>query len=121
MLVNLLRRGIIKGSKRLLRERKMMDKLDILGYLIRHKKELQVQYSLSKIGLFGSFARGEQTTDSDIDLIVEFREGTENLFYIKQALKKLLEERFCKEVDICREKYIKPYYKNRILKDAIFI
>jgi len=99
----------------------MIDQSDILKYLKQHKTDLLTQYSLSKIGIFGSFARGEQTADSDIDLIVEFQAGTDNLFQIKQALKKLMENQFHKEVDICREKYIKPYYKNQILKDAIFV
>ena len=99
----------------------MIDKTDIINYLKLNKADLLTQYNLSKIGLFGSFARGEQTVDSDIDLIVEFQTGTENLFQLKLALKKLMEKQFHKEVDICREKYIKPFYKNRILKDAIFV
>ncbi len=92
----------------------------MLDYLWQHKPQLLAQYHLSKIGIFGSFARGEQTGASDIDLIVEFEAGTENLTQIKQSLKKLIEQQFHLEVDICREKYIKPYYKKRILKDAIF-
>jgi predicted nucleotidyltransferase len=99
----------------------MIDRADILDYLKQHKAELLTQYKLSKIGIFGSFARAEQTADSDIDLIVEFQDGTENLFQLKQALRKLMEQRFHREVDICREKYIKPFYKKRILEDAIFV
>jgi len=99
----------------------MIDRGDIIKYLRQHKAELITEYNLSKIGIFGSFARGEQTADSDIDFIVEFNPGTENLFQLKLALKKLFEQQFHKDVDICREKYIKPYYKKRILKDAIFV
>lgn len=99
----------------------MIDRTEIINYLKQHKAELLTQYNLSKIGIFGSFARGEQTVDSDIDFIVEFQSGTENLFQLKLALKKLFEQQFHKGVDICREKYIKPYYKKRILKDAIFV
>ncbi len=99
----------------------MIAKTDILDYIKRHKPELISQYHLSKIGIFGSFARGEQTPESDIDLIVEFEAGTEDLYQVKQALRKLFEREFHKEVDICRERYIKPYYKKRILQDAIFV
>lgn len=99
----------------------MIDKADILDFLKRHKAQLLAQYGLSKIGLFGSFARDEQTAESDIDLIVEFHGGTENIFQLKQSLKKLIGQHFHKEVDICREKYIRPYYKKRILNDAIYI
>jgi uncharacterized protein with HEPN domain len=40
----------------------------------------QKEYHLTRIGLFGSVARGEQSENSDIDLIVEFEEGTADLF-----------------------------------------
>lgn len=99
----------------------MTTRSEILDYLKKHKADLISQYHLSKIGLFGSFAREEQTDASDIDLIVEFEPGTEDLFHLKLALKQLFQQTFQKEVDICREKYIKPYYKNRILRDAIFV
>ena len=99
----------------------MTDRAHILDYLKAHKAELIARYNLSKIGLFGSFARGEQHAGSDIDLIVEFQEGTENLFEIKRSLKELMESEFDLGVDICREKYIKPYYRKRILEDAVFV
>jgi predicted nucleotidyltransferase len=99
----------------------MIDRADILDYLKQHKAELLTQYKLSKIGIFGSFARAEQTADSDIDLIVEFQDGTENLFQLKQGLKKLMEQRFGREVDICREKYVKAYFKRGILGEAVFV
>lgn len=99
----------------------MIDRTDIINYLKLHKAELLTEYNLSKIGIIGSFARGEQTAESDIDLIVEFQAGTENLFQLKQDLKIRIEKQFQKEVEICREKYIKPSFKNRILKDAIFV
>ena len=92
-----------------------------MDYIREHKAQLFSQFHLSKIGLFGSFARDEQTVDSDIDLIVEFEPGTEDLFHLKLAMKQFFREVFQKEVDICREKFIKPYYKHRILKDAIFV
>ncbi len=98
----------------------MTTRSDILDYIREHKAHLFAQYHLSKIGIFGSFARDEQTSESDIDLIVEFEPGTEDLFQLKLAMKQLFREVFQREVDICREKFIKPYYKKRILRDAIF-
>jgi hypothetical protein len=73
---------------------------------------------LVKIGIFGSIARGEQNEESDIDLIVEFEENTPDLYSIKQRLKDEIQSRFNLPVDICREKYIKPVFKNQILSDA---
>jgi predicted nucleotidyltransferase len=71
--------------------------------------------------LFGSYARNEQTDDSDIDLIVDFQENTNNLYDIKIELKQFFKDNLNVEVDICREKYIKPRYKNRIIKEAIYV
>lgn len=99
----------------------MIQKENILTFINDKKPELIKKYRLTKIGIFGSFARNEQGELSDIDLIVEFEKDTQNLYQLKQALKKLFQTQFNKEVDICREKYIKPYYKKQILRDAIFV
>ena len=57
----------------------MVDRDEILSFLREKKDVLFSKYQLSKIGLFGSFARNEGTEDSDIDLIVEFQPDTGNL------------------------------------------
>jgi len=72
------------------------------------------------MGLFGSYARGEQKERSDIDLLVEFEENTQDLYELKLQLKDLFKERFGIEVDICREKYIKPRIKKTILKETVY-
>lgn len=94
---------------------------DILSFLEEMKEELFVNYQVVKIGLFGSFARNEGTEDSDIDLIVEFQPNTENLSEKKSKIKNLVANKFNREVDICREKYIKPYFKSHILQSAIYV
>jgi hypothetical protein len=96
----------------------MIDSNQILYYLSSNKKRLEKEYHLVKIGIFGSIARGEQNEKSDIDLIVEFEENTPDLYSIKQSLKDEIQSRFNLPVDICREKYIKPVFKNQILSDA---
>ncbi|MCB0515360.1 MAG: nucleotidyltransferase domain-containing protein [Chitinophagales bacterium] len=99
----------------------MIKKAEILSFLREKKNELFSDYQLIKIGLFGSFARDEATEDSDIDLIVEFQPNTENLSEKKLRIKMLVAKRFDREVDLCREKYIKPYFKTQILQSAIYV
>ena len=96
----------------------MTDSGQILNYLASNKDRLQKEYHLKRIGLFGSIARGEQTDKSDIDLIVEFEEGTDNLYDLKQKLKNEIQSKFKMPVDICREKYIKPFFRKQILSEA---
>jgi len=96
----------------------MLDLNQILLYLISNKIRFKKEYHLQKIGVFGSLARGEQNQGSDIDLIVEFEENTEDLYSIKQKLKEEIQNRFNVPVDICREKYIKSIFREQILSEA---
>ena len=78
------------------------------------------RFHIKKIGLFGSFARDEQDENSDIDLIIELEEGTENIYELKQELRELLQKKFNRHVEIAREKYLKAYVKDTILNEAIY-
>lgn len=96
-------------------------KEDILAYLADKKDDFAAEFQVTKLALFGSFARGEETEESDIDLLIEFAPGTEALSDKKTKIKSHLKNRFEREVDLCREKYIKPYFKSQILKSAIYV
>lgn len=99
----------------------MKTKNEILDYLRNNKVRLFDDYDLTKIGLFGSYAKGEQNESSDIDLVVEFSQNTPDLFEKKLKLKKEIQQNFGKEVDICRLKYIKPIFKEQIHSEAIYV
>ena len=87
-------------------------------YLAINKSRLQKEYHLTRIGIFGSIVRNEQSGQSDIDLIVEFEDNIPDLFTIKQNIRKEIQSKFNLSVDICREKYIKPIFKSQILAEA---
>jgi predicted nucleotidyltransferase len=99
----------------------MAKREEILSFLQEKKDILFSEYKLVKLGLFGSFARNEALDDSDIDLIVEFQPNTENLSQKKSEIRDLVSKRFGRQVDLCREKYIKPYFKPQILQSAIYV
>lgn len=99
----------------------MSTKEEILQFLKNNKVFLREKFFLTKIGLFDSFARGDQKSDSDVDILVELEEGTKNIFDLEFDLKELLKKKFSREVDLVREKYIKSYFKPFILKDAIYV
>ena len=96
----------------------MIDSSKILFYLTSNKTRLKKEYHLVKIGIFGSIAREEQNEQSDIDIIVEFKNDTQDLFMIKQRLKEEIQSKFNVPVDICREKYIKPIFRQQILSET---
>jgi uncharacterized protein len=92
----------------------------ILNFLAQNKKLLRDKYHIVRIGLFGSYARGEQNSDSDIDLLVEFEENTQELYDLKLQIKDFFKASLGLEVDICREKYIKARIKSSILNETVY-
>ncbi len=87
-----------------------MTKESIISYL-------REQYGVADIGLFGSYARGNSTEESDIDILLEMQNGVKDIYEKKQALKAMLEEALGKKVDIARKKYLKPLAKDEIIRD----
>ncbi|MCK4921068.1 MAG: nucleotidyltransferase domain-containing protein [Bacteroidales bacterium] len=99
----------------------MIDADNILKYLSLNKVRFKQEYHLTKIGLFGSIARGEQTDKSDIDLVIEFEPDTPDLYTLKYKLKKEIQEKFDLQVDICRLKYIKPIFTKQIQSEVRYV
>ena len=99
----------------------MYTQKQILSFISKNKPMLQEKFHISRTGLFGSYARNEQSNNSDIDLIVEFDENTNDLYDIKIALKQFFRDNLNVDVDLCRGKYLKPRYKNRILNETIYV
>jgi len=99
----------------------MNTKEEILNFLHNNYKEISSKYHLTKLGIFGSFARDEQREDSDVDVLIEIEEGTPNIHDLKLSLHEYLSNSFGRSVDIARGKYLKPYAKEFILKDTIYV
>ena len=69
-----------------------------------YRKELEEKFKVKSIAIFGSYARGEQTPQSDIDIIVEFKEPVGMLFI---HLADFLEEILGIKVDLVTPEAIK--------------
>ena len=76
-------------------------------------------YNVSRVGLFGSFTRGTQTEDSDIDLLVEFRRPID-LFAYANLIEDLSNSMQLK-VDLITINGIKPALKQKILHEVEWI
>ena len=99
----------------------MIHQSQILQYLSANKHDISRKYHLKKLGIFGSYARNQQTPLSDLDLLIEFEDDTPDLSEKKEFLRKQIQSVFHIQVDICREKYIKPVFRQQILSDAIYV
>ena len=73
----------------------------------------------TKIGIFGSVAHGENTSESDIDILYDFQD-TIGLFKLVR-LQNELEKKLNKKVDLVSEKYTHPKLKPQILNDLKII
>ena len=98
----------------------MLTSTEIIKFLKKNKPYLRKHFHCSEIGLFGSFARNEQTEQSDIDILVVFESETPDLYHVELNLKEYLQTKFNREVDICSKKWIKPIFKSLVLNDAIY-
>jgi predicted nucleotidyltransferase len=90
----------------------------ILEKLRRHKPELQRKYPISQMGVFGSYARGEATENSDIDIAVELN-GPMGLNFVAMANE--IEDLFGVKVDVVPKRSIKPAYLPLVEKDILYV
>ena len=90
---------------------------DCVEKLSAFKREFGRQYGITKLGIFGSVARQENTEDSDIDIVVEVEKPTLSLMY---ELREMLKSIFKCEVDLVRfRSTLRPLFKSNILNDVV--
>ncbi|ANE40831.1 nucleotidyltransferase [Fervidobacterium ngatamarikiense] len=93
---------------------------DILKILTEQKQYLVQNFGVEEIALFGPYARGEENEESDIDILIQFKEGYKT-FDNYMELKFYLEELFGKTVDLVIKSAIKPRLKPYILEEAKYV
>jgi hypothetical protein len=96
-----------------------MTREDILDFLKQHKQEMYERFGVIKIGLFGSYARGDARGDSDIDIAVEL--SGDRLFRKFFALESYLTNGLNKKVDLGVESALKPLVREQITKEIRYV
>ncbi|MFA6262422.1 MAG: nucleotidyltransferase family protein [Bacteroidia bacterium] len=91
---------------------------DIKETLKNNKARLSTKYGLNNIAIFGSYGRGQQTADSDIDILVDFNQpiGVE-FIDLAEELEKLLRTK----VDLVSKNGVKPEYFKQIESDLNYV
>lgn len=89
----------------------------ILQKLREYKPELQKKYPVSELGVFGSYARGEATENSDIDIAVVIT-GPMGLSFVAMADE--IESLFGTKTDVVPLRSIKPRYLASVQKDIVY-
>ena len=92
---------------------------EVLSTLAEFQAERADEYRITRLGVFGSVARGTMHEESDIDVVVEIEKAD---LLILSGIKIELEEIFNCSVDIVRfRKEMNPFLKNRIEREALYV
>ena len=92
---------------------------EIKSILQKQKDELSSRFSVKEIGIFGSFVHGEQDQQSDIDILVEFKEPVG--FFKFLDLEEFLGDLLGIKVDLVSRRALKPFIGKHILKEAVML
>lgn len=87
--------------------------------LRQHLPEIFEKYSVSYLGIFGSYVRGEQEPESDLDILVEFEEDPSFFEYIR--LEDYLSEILGVKVDLVMKSALKPAIGKHILDEVVAV
>ena len=96
-----------------------LDREQIANTLNQHKELFRMNYSIENLGIFGSFAREDNTQTSDIDILVRFSQplGFFKFIELENYLTKLLG----RKVDLVTERALKPAIKNDVLREVMYV
>ena len=97
-----------------------MKSLNTIKEIIKkNKKQLEENYKVNILGIFGSYSHHNAHKNSDIDILVEFSETPDFFEFIR--LENFLKNLLGIEVDLVTRNALKPLIKNEILKETIYI
>ena len=97
----------------------MKTRQEIFEILSQHLPEIRSEYYVERIGVFGSTVRGEQSSQSDIDILVEFSRAIGMVRFIQ--LENNLQALLGTKVDLVSKKALKKYIGQQILSEVEYV
>lgn len=97
-----------------------MSELDKIKHVLRQNKPaLKRQFKVRTLGVFGSYARGEQKKNSDVDILVEFSRtpGLFDYLRMENSLSAILKKR----VDLVMKGSLKPAIGRYIMREVVYV
>jgi len=91
----------------------------VLAELRELQPELKKRYPIKAIGVFGSYVRGEQRDDSDLDVLVDLGQGMTLIDLV--GLQLAIGEALGLTVDLAVKDALKPRIEKRILAEAVIL
>jgi len=91
---------------------------EILSVLVQNKSELENRFKVRRMALFGSYARGDQQSDSDVDIMVDI-DPSVGLEFV--TLAEQIEQLLGLPVELVSRRAIKPNKLKYIEQDLIYV
>jgi len=101
------------------RYRRVKTKDEVLKILKDELPYLREKYGMRRIGIFGSYSRGEQNIGSDVDLLVEFDKPIGFFGFV--AVENYIGERLGVKAELVTEDALKPRMKPHVLEEVIYV
>lgn len=98
-----------------------MNKEQVKKSLLEAIKKSEFKESVGKVSLFGSYARGEENKESDIDVLIEFKPDTKIGLFKFVRLQRFLGESMGKKVDLLTPESISKFFKEKVVNEAEII
>ncbi|MEW6482160.1 MAG: nucleotidyltransferase family protein [bacterium] len=83
------------------------------------KADIQKSYFIKQIGVFGSYIRREEESESDLDILVEFYKPIDIFKFME--LERFLSQELNIKVDLVSKKALKPFIGREILKEVVYV
>ena len=94
-----------------------MTRSEVIRFLKENKEFFKKNYKVNRIGLFGSYARNENTEDSDIDIIVDMPSSFDSFFELKEYLENGLKAK----IDLGLEDTLRQLIREKIRNEIIYV
>ncbi len=102
-------------------ETAIIDQAFILSVLRANRDRLRNEFGIERIGLYGSFARNEQTAKSDIDLIYHLLPDAKLPWTEKERLYRILRRKLHRKMDLVDNQVMNPIIRYYMRKDVIYV
>ena len=94
-----------------------MSRDEVLATLREHRETLAERFGVTSLALFGSFARGQATEASDIDILVRFDGPATSKSYF--GVQFYLEDLLGRPVDLVTDKALRPRFRPYVEREAV--
>jgi uncharacterized protein len=92
---------------------------DVKQILIQNRHLLRETYQVTELGIFGSYARGEQTETSDIDVLIDYTDAP--TLFVLVELRNYLSQIMGMKVDVVTKNGLKTRVRDRVLSEVVYV